>query len=116
MRLLKRNLTEFGHMPYLGKREILVDGKHTGRYETSYGGPILCEGYVAVPTGYINATWFGIDLDYSHILLMDDPKAGIKEEDRIEWQGATYEVKAVRPSINFLSIAMKRLTVEPGQV
>lgn len=113
MKLLKRNQTAFGHMPYLGKHEVLEDGRHTGRYETHYGGPIPCVGYIAIPTGYITATWFGIDTDYTHILLMDNPSYGIKEEDRIDWQGATYEVKAVRPSINFLSIAIKKLTAEP---
>ena len=112
MRLLKRQQTAFEYMPNLGVQEILEDGKHTGRYCPRYGGRVTYKGNVAMPTGYVQATWFGIDKDYSHILLMEDPKAPIKEDGIIEWDGNTYVIQAVKPSYNFLSIAMRVITKE----
>lgn len=112
MRLLKRQETSFAYMPYLGKQEILDNGRHTGRYGIRYGGRETYRGNVALPTGYVQATWFGIDSDYTHILLMDDPKAPIREEGIIEWRNDTYLIRAVRPSDNFLSIAMRKVTAD----
>lgn len=115
MRMLKRQETEFEYMPYYGKTEILDDGRHTGRYGLRLGGRETYRGNLAMPTGYVQATWFGIDKDYSHILIIADPKADIKEEGIIECEGNTYVIQAVRPSINFLSIAMRRVTKEEAQ-
>lgn len=113
--MLRRQRTSFEYMPFLRKTEILDNGKHTGRHTAKYGGRVTYTGNVAMPTGYVQATWFGIDKDYSHILIMDDPQAPIKEEGIIEWQGDTYVIQAVRPSINFLSIAMRRITPEEAK-
>lgn len=110
MKLLKRNLTEFEYMAYLGKQEIMIDGKHTGRYEVQYADPIVRRGMIDVPTGYVQNQLFGINNDYSHVLLLDDPDADIKEAGRIRWKNALYEIKAVRQSLNVLSVALKKLT------
>ena len=109
MKLLKRNLTRFDHCAYLGKQEALDEGRHTGRYEVAYGEPVRMYGNISMPSGYVQNQWFGIETDYSHILLLDNPDTGIHEADRILWKGEEYEVKAVKPSLNVLSVALKRV-------
>ena len=112
MRLLKRQEIAFEYIPNLGTEEILVDGKHTGRYEAHYDTPVSYKGNLAMPTGYVQATWFGIDKQYSHILIMEDPNAPIKEEGIIRCKDDVFVIQAVRPSYNFLSVAMRRITPE----
>ena len=107
MRLLKRDLTEFTYTPYEGKTEILKDGKHTGKFTVSYGEPVPYEGDISVPSGQAQQQLFGIDTRYTHVLLMDDPETDIREDGLVQWKGKTYEIKAVRPSHNVLSVALK---------
>lgn len=110
MKLLRRNLTEFAYMAYKGKEEILDYGKHTGRYEVRYGDPEIRRGMIDTPSGYAQSQFFGINPDYTHVLILDDPNADIKEAGRVVCKGVTYEIRAVRPSLNFLSVALKKLT------
>lgn len=98
-------------MAYNGKQEIMIDQtKHTGRYEVQYGDPVIFRGMINSPSGYVQPQLFGINKDYTHVLILDDPDADIKEEGRIRWKDALYEIKAVSPSINVLSVALKKLT------
>lgn len=108
MRLLERNLTEFTYTPYLGKTEKLVDGKHTGKFELSYGDEVSCVGNISVPSGQYTQQLFGIETRYTHVLLLDDPEADIHEDGLIQWKGNTYEVRAVRPSLNVLAVALQK--------
>lgn len=109
MRLLKRNTTEFEHLAYKGKQEVLDNGRHTGRLNPQYADPVGYRGMIDLPSGYVARELFGINLDYTHILVMDDRNAPFKEADLIMWGGDQYEILAVRRSINFLSVAMKIL-------
>lgn len=108
MRTLKRNETSFTYTAYEGKTEILKDGKHTGKYEVSYGEPVEYSGNISVPSGNDQQTLFGIEVRYTHVLLMDNPDADIREDGLIQWKGCVYEVKAVRPSQNVLAVALKK--------
>lgn len=110
MRLLKRNETGFTYAPYLGKVEILKDGKHTGKYEVAYGEPVEYRGNISVPSGQDQQQLFGLELRYTHVLLMDNPDADIREDGLVRWKGNTYEIKAVRPSLNVLAVALKKRT------
>ena len=112
MRLLKRNLTEFEHLAYKGKEEVLSNGRHTGRWTVNYADPAVYRGTIGLPSGYVAKEMFGLNLDYTHVLLMDDRGAVIKVEDRIAYDGDQYEILAVRKSLNFLTIAMKILPPE----
>lgn len=111
MKLLKRNTTTFTYTPYEGKTEVLKDGKHTGKFTASYGSEITYTGSISVPTGQDTQQWFGIDTKYTHILLMDNPDIDIREDGLIQWKGNVYEIKAVRPSLNVLAVALKKQTV-----
>lgn len=110
MKLLKRNLTECEYMEYLGTQEVMADERHTGRYEVQYGDPVVFHGMIDVPSGHVQNQLFGINTNYTHVLLLDDPNADIKEAGRIRWKNALYEITAVRQSLNVLSVALKKLT------
>lgn len=108
MRLLKRALTRFDYRACKGKEEILADGRHTGRYQLVYDDPVVMTGNISAPKGFANDRWFGIETKYTHVLLVDDPNTCIREDGLIIWNNETYEVRAVRPSLNMTSIALRK--------
>ena len=109
MRLLRRWTTEFAYKPYLGKTEILKDGKHTGRFDVSYGDEVFYRGTMTVPSGNASRELYGIDTSYSQVLLIDNPNADIKEDGLIYWKDNVYEIKPIRPSMNVLAIGLKKM-------
>ena len=110
MRILRRNSTVFRYYEVTGTTEVLKDGKHTGNYKATYSDPVTYRGNIGLPNGTATDNLFGLNTPYTHVLLMDDPKAAIKETGIVEWQNVLYEVRAVRPSLNVLSVALKRRT------
>lgn len=115
MRLLKRNTTEFEYLPYTGTvTDLNEDNEHTGDYssetENHYGTPVVYRGNISTPSGHSNMTFYGEDIRYTHTLVMDNPNVDIKEYGRVRWKGHLYDVQAVRPSINSVSIALRRCT------
>lgn len=110
MRLLKRNTVVFDYRQYLGEQEILKNGHHTGNYAPAYSDPIQYRGNISAPSGFATDQLFGINTQYTHVLLMDKPDADIEESGLIEWKDAIYEIKAVRPSLNVLAVALKKQT------
>ena len=110
MRLLKRNTTPFVYRPFLGQREILENDRHTGQYEPTYGEDVPYTGTMGEPNGYSQNTFYGIETNYTHVLLLDKPDADIRETGLIEWKGDVYEIVAVRPSLNVLSVALRKQT------
>jgi len=111
VKLLRRNLTEVEYLPYVSKEEILTDGgKHTGRYAVKYGDPVVFKANISTPSGQTQNQFFGINPDYTHVLVTDRQDMDIRETGKILWRDGEYEIKAVRPSLNVLSVALKRLT------
>lgn len=119
MRLLKRNLTEFEYLPYEGESDLDPDtGMHTGEMRPQYGDPIPYEGNISVPSGYVNPTFYGADIRYTHTLVMEPPgedETQIDEHGLIRWRGNLYEIRAVRESLNVLSVALRRRTGNHGE-
>lgn len=125
MRLLKRNVTTFEYLPYLGMNDdvLLYDSddpeaepevEHTGEFKPQYGDPVMCEGNISSPNGYVNQTFYGQDIRYTHTLIMADNDAGINEYGIIRWKGELYDIQAVRPSLNGISVALKKQTTDGG--
>lgn len=116
MRLQRINMTEFSYRALTGTAEKLTEtGRHTGIPEPQYGDGVSYEGNISIPYGYAAQTWFGLDTRYTHVLVMEDPDADIKEGGLIEWKGNTYDITAVRPSINQLAVALKKRTTVGGE-
>lgn len=113
MRCLERNKTEFEYLPFdsIGS-DMNEDGEHTGEYTPGYGSPVTYRGNISTPSGHVNQTFYGQDIRYTHTLVMDNPEADIHEDGLIRWKGELYDIAAVRPSINVLSIALRKQTTE----
>ena len=118
MRLLQRNLTEFEYIPQTEETDIDPEtGMHTGEFRQMTADelgedaePILYEGNISVASQYANYTLFGTDIRYTHVLLMDDPEVEIDEYGKIRWNGDLYDIRAVRRSLNIVSIALRKQT------
>lgn len=110
MRLLKRNLTTVEYHAYLRKEEILNDGKHTGRPNVVYADPVFFEGNLSAPSAYATHQLFGIDTNYTHVLLIEGNDTGIEEEGLIVHNDNVYEIRSVRPSLNVTAIALLKRT------
>ena len=112
MRNLKRYETEFEYLPPDGETtDLNEDGEHTGDYYQQHGTPVTMKGNISTPSGYTSQDFFGTDTRYTHVLVMDDPEAEISELGMIRWKGSLYEIRAVRPSLNALSVALRKKTV-----
>lgn len=111
MKVLRRNCVEFTYEHYLGESDYDPETEtYSGEPEAQYGGGGTYRGNLSVPSGVTNQTLYGLDAKYSHVILMDDPHADIREDGRITIGEEIYEVVAVRPSINVLAVAVQRIT------
>lgn len=108
MRLLKRNLKEFEYRAYIGKTEVISDGKHTGRLQAQYGDPVLYRGNISAARNSAYHEFFGIGTNYTHVLLVEGADTGFTEEGLIDWNGNVYEIVRVSPSLNVTALALKK--------
>lgn len=116
MRLLRRNTTEFEYLPYNGVTSDLdKNGDHTGEFYPAYGDPVPYRGNISMPSGSISRDFFGTDIRYTHVLVMDNPYTDISEHGVIRWKGDLYEIRAVRPSLNALSVALRKKTKDQAE-
>lgn len=114
MRLLERNATEFEYFPYDGVETDLNEyGEHTGEFHPKYGEPEVYKGNISTPSGQTMHTFYGEDIRYTHTLVMGRD-VGMNEHGIIRWKNRMYEVMAVRPSMNVVSIALRQMTADEG--
>lgn len=115
MRLLIRNRTEFEYYAYTGlESDEDENGMHTGVWHPVYDNPVTYKGNISVPSGIAVQAFDGLEIRYSHVLLMDDPNADIREDGKVKWNDRMYSITAVRPSLNVLSVALLAETVNNG--
>lgn len=116
MRLLKRNTTEFEYLPNTGaESDLNDDGEHTGEMAPVYGEPVTYRGNISSPSGNASYQFYGMDIRYTHTLVMDNPSADIRENGLIRWKGEDYEIRAVRPTLNALAVALRKQTVNHAE-
>jgi hypothetical protein len=121
MRLMKRNLRPFAYSLYEGSAEITdSDGNLTGEYQDVYSDPVIIDGDVSAARGEVSIRQFGESLDYTKVILLDDVDTPISETSRL-WvddvdttKPHDYVVKMVAKSLNFVSIAIKKVDVSNG--
>lgn len=115
MKLLIRNRTEFEYYAYTGlETDEDENGMHTGVWRPVYDNPVTYKGNISSPSGSAVQAFDGLEVRYTHVLLMDDPNADISETGYIVWKGKEYDVTAVRPSLNVLSVALRMRTENHG--
>jgi hypothetical protein len=111
VRNLKRNETDFEYIPPDGETSDLNEnGEHTGEFYQKHGTPVSMRGNISMPSGSISQQFFGTDTRYTHVLLLDNPNADISELGMVRWKGSLYAITAVRPSLNAMSVALRKKT------
>lgn len=115
MILLKRNSTEFKYYAYTGlDSDLNNDGLHTGIWKPVYADPVIYKGNISAPSGAAIQAFEGLEIRYTHVLLMDNPNVDIHETGYIEWKERQYDITAVRPSLNVMSIALRERIKDNG--
>ena len=111
MRLLKRNCIDVQYYPYVGETGGTDEyGRDTGDFEPEYGTPVdLKRVNISTPSGLANQMFYGMDIQYTNVMLIDDPDPEINEYGRIVANGVTYEIRAVRRSLNLTSVALREV-------
>lgn len=111
MRLVRRNTTLFEYIPFSNEMSDLNEnGLHTGDFVSVPSEPVTYRGTISAAGGNESNELFGTDIRYTHTLVMDDPDVDISELGTIRWEGNMYEIRAVVPTINTLSVALRRKT------
>jgi hypothetical protein len=112
MKCLKRNMTKFEYLPHTGlETDVNEDGEHTGEFHPQYGNAVEKEGNISSPSGQTSQQFYGQDIRYTHTLVMDDPNVDFNELGLIRWNGELYNIVAIRPSLNAVSIALRKQTM-----
>lgn len=115
MKCLKRNMTEFEYYAYTGlDSDLNEDGLHTGIWKPVYDGPYIYRGNISAPSGSTVQGFDGIEVRYTHILVMEDPELDLRETGYIVWKGKEYDITAVLPSLNVMLIALQQRTADHG--
>lgn len=111
MRLLKRNCTGATYYPYTGQTSDLnEDGLHTGEYHPVYGDAVeIHRANLSTASGRTEQNSAGKDNRYTHTMLIDRKSLEIEEHGKIECKGESYEILAVRRSLSFISLALRRI-------
>ncbi len=111
MKCLKRNMKDFEYLPWDGtETDLNDDGEHTGEFHLTYGEPVPYKGNISTPSGRENQTFYGEEIRYTHTLVMDNPNVPIDEYGLIRLKGDLYDIQSVHPSLNAVSIALKKRT------
>lgn len=115
MKLLIRNRTEFEYYGYSGlETDLDENGFHTGEFHPEYISPTTYKGNISTPSGSAVQAFDGLDIRYTHVLVMDNPNVDIQEHGYIVWKDREYDITAVRRSINSVSIALRQRTEDHG--
>lgn len=125
MRCMVRNKSKFYYASYIGETEIIDEyGNRTGEYTISYSNPRECFGNISAAQGEIQSRQFGESVSYDKVIVLDDKNTPL-DEYAILWvdtlpylneDGSTetphdYTIRKVAPSLNGVSIAIRKVKV-----
>jgi len=115
MKCLERNKQPFKYANLTGLTKIMKDGYETGEYTLGYSTPVSCMGNISRETGSDVSDQFGINLNYSKTIVLDDPNFPI-EESSVLWidnlsGDYDYIVKRISRSLNSVSILAEKAQV-----
>ena len=123
---MARNKATFYYALYVDQTEIVDEyGNATGQYSVSHGNPIKTRGNVSAAQGEMQTRQFGESESYDKVIVLDDANTPI-DEHSILWvdtlpllndDGSTktpydYVVKKVARSLNSVSIAISKVSVQ----
>lgn len=115
MRTLKRNKQKIWYSLYQGNQEVIdSDGNYTGERAKTYSTPVSMKVNLSPATGNTQIEGFGVNADYSHVIVTDEMDCPIDEKALIwigdtlaEAQQHTYMVARIARSLNNLRIAIR---------
>lgn len=121
MRTLNRNKQPLYYALYKGKTEYVDEyGNKTGEYTTQYETPVKTYMNISPARGNIVLEQFGINTQYTHILVTDKMDCPIAK-DTILWIGKTpdnegkikhnFVVKQIAKSLNSISYAISEVEI-----
>lgn len=134
MRCSERNKRDFWYAPFQSSSNMVDEyGNELNETTVAYGNPVACKGNVSAARGETAVRQFGEYESYDRVIVMDDPDTPINEyavlwvdsiptlnEDGslatnsdgspvVPWD---YTVKKVARSLNSVSIAISKVTVQ----
>ena len=134
MRCSERNKRDFWYAPFRSSSNMVDEyGNELNETTVAYGNPVACKGNVSAARGETAVRQFGEYESYDRVIVMDDPNTPINEyavlwvdsiptlnEDGslatnsdgspvVPWD---YTVKKVARSLNSVSIAISKVTVQ----
>lgn len=134
MRCSERNKRDFWYAPFQSSSNRVDEyGNELNETTVAYGNPVACKGNVSAARGETAVRQFGEYESYDRVIVMDDPNTPINEY-AVLWVDSTpvlnedgslatnndgspvtpwdYTVKKVARSLNSVSIAISKVTVQ----
>ena len=118
MRCLSRNKQVFQYRNYLTGTEIKVGDLNTGVVSVSYSAPVTCTGSISPASGYSETEQFGTLEGYDKVIVTNemlpiDENSVINIDNLVQSSTEPYDyiVKRVARSLNYTSIAIKKVDV-----
>jgi len=134
MRCSERNKRDFWYAPFQSSSNMVDEyGNELNETTVAYGNPVACKGNVSAARGETAVRQFGEYESYDRVIVMDDPNTPINEY-AVLWVDSIptlnedgslatnndgspvtpwdYTVKKVARSLNSVSIAISKVTVQ----
>lgn len=111
MRNLLRNKQTIYYQLYEGKKEeVTADGLYTGGKapKLSAKAPIMAS--ISAARGSSDVEMFGVDVSYTHTVIVDDMNCPINEHSRLSIGDGEYAVVRVARSLNHIAYAVKEIS------
>ena len=118
MKALARNKQTIYYALYKGKEKVYdANGLYTGDHKPSYEEPVKMRMNVSAARGSASVEMFGVNTNYSKVLVTDDMSCPI-EETSVMWVGHTpnetadnynYRVVRVGKSLNSIVYAISEI-------
>ena len=134
MRCCERNKRPFWYAPFASNSTMVDEyGNELNESKVTYGDPVACKGNISAARGETAVRQFGEYESYDRVIVMDDPNTPINEY-AVLWVDSIptlnedgslatnndgspvtpwdYTVKKVARSLNSVSIAISKVTVQ----
>lgn len=117
MRCLSRNKQTVYYALYSGKVAIEDEnGNETGEYAIAYDGPVKLLANVSAARGTAEQEMFGIGVNYTKTIIVDDVNCPIDEHsvlwiDKATSEPHNYVVERVARSLNSVVYAVRKVDV-----
>ena len=134
MRCSERNKRDFWYAPFQSSSNLVDEyGNELNETTVAYGNPVACKGNVSAARGETAVRQFGEYESYDRVIVMDDPNTPINEY-AVLWVDSIptlnedgslatnndgspvtpwdYTVKKVARSLNSVSVAISKVTVQ----